>query len=148
VRSIKLLFNECLGKPVVLTGLKSLIEATTTVKFEFAHLQDYYEQGVKDKDFIPEMASHGWIMVTADRGGRRRRRRDDVLPFLCRQFGMTHILIGATIHAKPQREKAIALATVWEDIVNEVATSREGSRWILRAGPAPHHHPFLEFREQ
>lgn len=143
---IRLLFDECLGKPVVMGGLSAAVASTSSLRVELAHLQDFYEKGIADQIWVPAKAAEGWILISADRSGGSGRGRENVLPQLCRQFRMTHILLGHTIHQKKQLEKLAAILAVWHDIVERVSASQRGSRWVLRAGPAPQHRPYLEYR--
>jgi hypothetical protein len=98
--------------------------------FEFKHIKDYYKEGIKDNDWIPQLGKEGgWIVISGDRA--KRANKGGKLPELCKQHGITHVLLSSTLHQKKAHEKLAALALIW----NEIAALHEvplGTRFILR----------------
>ena len=124
--SIKLLFDECLGKPLLKDVQKLL--AWDDPPPEFGHLLDYFTQGVCDSVWIPLVAKDGWVIITADRAKKSKKIK---LPEICLNFKITHILLTGSIVRLKQSQKANAIIAVWEDI-KKCPTAPKGSRFNLQ----------------
>jgi hypothetical protein len=107
------------------------------------HVLDYYSQGTPDSVWIPELAKEDWTIISADRA---RRAGGPKLPLLCRQFGVTHILLSGKIHCQPQFQKIVSVATVWDDIVATRDAPR-GTQFILRLSSSKNPRPILLSKE-
>jgi hypothetical protein len=135
--SLKLLFDECIGEPVM-KHLASLV-ATGPVQAEFLHVRRLLLEGIPDSEWVPKIAANGWIVISADRGKRNRReRRDEKLPYLCRLHSITDVLLSASVHQYSNFDKGRAILAVWDEIA-ALPAQPAGSRWSLRkAGTTGH----------
>jgi hypothetical protein len=126
---IKLLFDECVGKPVMerlATWLAAAPEKTL-----LGHILDYQRQGTHDEVWVPQVATEGWVVITADRGRRGKRSKGEKLPILCRSFGITHVMLSSSIHNRSGFEKCQAILAVWPEIV-KLPAAPKGSGHLLR----------------
>jgi hypothetical protein len=123
---LKLLFDECLGKPAVV-ALGALLAASGRAA-ELSHVLDYQSQGVPDQLWIPRLAPDEWIILTADRGKRCKGQK---LALVCQQFSVTHVMLSAAIHHKKTLDKVSAVLHVWSEI-ERLPTEPKGSGFSLR----------------
>jgi hypothetical protein len=121
---VKLLLDECLGRPLVVDINKMLSWDTPIPTIH--HLTNYFKPGELDPDWIPKVASEGWIILTADRG----RKGKDKLPSICLAYKVTHILMGSSVMKMKQYQKANAIISIWEKI-KECNRVPRGSRFIM-----------------
>ena len=120
----RFLFDECLGKPSV-AQLQASLRSTPNC----AHLCDFFASGTLDNDWIPQIATEGgWIVITSDAG--RKTNKGGKLPRLCKEFGITHVILTAALHRKPAAEKVAALVLAW-DRIEALAAEPAGSRFKL-----------------
>ena len=88
----RLMFDECVGKPAM-----EEIQRTISLSLdeaEFKHVLDFQRQGVLDEDWIPRIAREGdWVVITADRGRRGSAKKGEKLPVVCKQQGVTHVVL-------------------------------------------------------
>ncbi|MBP3954006.1 hypothetical protein J8F10_01670 [Gemmata sp. G18] len=92
---------------------------------------DYFSQGIKDGDWIPQLAAEGgWVVISSD--GAKQSGRGDKLPDLCRAFGITHIVLSPSLHSKRASEKSGAIANLWTQIESAVSAAVPGTRFVLR----------------
>lgn len=117
-----------MGRPAI-SSLATLVDISSE-PVELAHVLDFYAQGTPDEEWIPAIASKGWIVVTADRG-KRSSRGGEKLPMLCRQWRVTHAVMSAKIHAMKSIEKIRCLLEVWDDLV-ALQHAPRGSRHSIR----------------
>lgn len=111
---------------------------------EFFHLMEYVKSGTRDSVWVPQRASEGWILITADSARKAKGLgRENNLARLCRQHRITHVVLGPSIHRMKQFDKMRAILTVWDDL-KKVAEASPGSRFMLVKGPK---NPMLEKRE-
>jgi hypothetical protein len=126
---VKLLLDECLGRPIVADMNKMLSWDSPTPTIH--HLTYYFIPGTKDPDWIPKVKSEGWIILTQDKGEKGR----DKLPQICAHYKITHIIMGkAVLHLK-QNQKANAIISVWEQI-KDCNSAPPGTRFRLRLNHA------------
>jgi PIN domain-containing protein len=132
---IKLLVDECLGRPLTqeIQRLLSWDEPAPTIH----HLFDYFQSGIKDPVWIPKVKDEGWMILTSDRGKKGRHK----LPHICAHYKITHILMSKSVLNLKQYQKANAIVSVWEQI-KECDTAPKGSRFRLRLNHA--HRPIIE----
>lgn len=132
---LKLLFDECVGRAVLpkITEFLGISENPP----ELSHVLQFQEQGVHDEDWIPQIAEERWIVVTADRGRRGKQSKGEKLPLVCRQFGVTHVMLSSSIHHKSNFDKIRILLEVWPGIIDLVNAPR-GSGYLLRLTTAGH----------
>jgi hypothetical protein len=121
---IKLLFDECLGKPMI-EALKHLVPGDPILM----HLCDGFAAGTYDNVWIPKIAQEGWIVVSSDRG--RKRTKGGKLPEVCKEFKVSHILFSTSLHKRSSRDKVAALTLVWNQI-QEIPNKPPGSRFDLQ----------------
>jgi hypothetical protein len=130
-RKLKLLFDECLGKPVV-EKLGELLTRLVEEPVELRHLLDLQPPGTKDQIWVPKIAGGDWIVISTDRGKKNKGAK---LPLVCQRFGVTHVLFSAAVHRRTSREKIEAILEVWPDLA-KVADAPRGSRYLLMLTPA------------
>jgi hypothetical protein len=123
---IKLLFDECLGKPL-LEDIKQLL-SWDEPKPVINHILDYFKSGICDSEWIPQVADGGWIIITSDRGKNSNRNK---LPGICLHYKITHILLSVSVLKLKQNQKANAIISVWEDI-KKSNEAPKGSRFLLQ----------------
>lgn len=126
-RTLKFLFDECLGKPLV-DQLRTLCGESAD---RFASILDRQAEGVADEEWIPLLAAEGdWIVLSADRG--KIVTRGAKLPNLCREYKITHVLLSAKVHRQPAMVKLHIFATIWPKLVEKVESAEPGERFVLR----------------
>ena len=132
--SLRLVFDENIGRPLVM-ALAGLLRFAADPP-EIKHLLEITEMyGAKDNEWIPKLASGGWIVVSADHG----RKGGAKLPLLCRQHRITHVLLSPALCNEKQLVKALALLSVWPRLL-ELPAKPAGSRFVLVKGS---HHAVL-----
>ena len=127
---VKLLFDENIGKPLTdaIAGLLRFYDP----KPEILHILDLMKTcGVRDETWVPVIANQNWMVITADRG---RQGSGRPLPWICKDFKVTHILFSGTLHNQRQFERARAIITLWPEIV-QAYKGPKGVEYLLQAGP-------------
>lgn len=126
--TIKLLFDENIGKPLVDAMLPLLSKYRDPPVVE--HLLDLLgRHGEKDKVWIPKLAEESWLVISADRG----KKGGSKLPLLCAHHKVSHVLIKGKLHNVRQFEKARAIIVVWPSLV-DACTKPKGTRFLLTWG--------------
>jgi hypothetical protein len=127
----KLIFDECLSAPI-LESLKSFLQ-TAGVSLTFKGIVEHQRSGVTDKDWIPKIALEGgWVVISSDRGKRRGGEPpDEKLPFLCRKFRVTHVLLSGSIHSEKAFVKGQAIVAVWRELLTVTSATR-GTRFQIK----------------
>jgi len=123
---IRLLFDECLGKPL-LRDIEKLL-SWDRPKPTISHLLDYFQAGTCDSVWIPKVAQDGWVILTSDRAKRSTHAK---LPNICLEYQITHILMGPSILHLKQSQKANAIVALWEDI-KKCNDAPKGTRFTMR----------------
>lgn len=125
IKPFKLLFDECLGKPLVdrINGLVSLESEPSTL----AHLCDKFAPGTCDSIWLPKVAEEGWTIITSDRGKNGRVK----LPDICLRLSITHVLLGPSVLHKKQGEKAILIVEAWRKMKDACMRAPSGTRFQL-----------------
>ena len=126
MEEIKILIDENIGKPIT-KAIASLLLYHFS-KPIIKHIQDFYEEGITDDIWIPQIALEKWIIVTADRAKKYGGAK---LPSICKKFNVNHILISGRLHNEKQFEKARAIITVWPQILT-IPDEPAGTRFALR----------------
>ena len=128
----KLLFDECVGKPLVEMLRELLAMAVEENHAEVQHILDIYnQQGTKDDDWIPFIGSHGYIVITQDLG----RSAGAKLPKLCVDYGITHVLLSPSMGRRKKLEKLLSILSVWYDLIG-LAGEAPGSRFQIEPNGA------------
>ncbi len=97
---------------------------------KFVHICDYFHEGIRDGEWIPRLAAEGgWVVISSD--GAKQSGKGDKLPDLCREYGIPHVVLSATLHAKSSRDKAAAITAMWAQIAT-VVDAPPGTRFQLR----------------
>jgi hypothetical protein len=122
---IRILFDENFGKPVVAKFLDWYEEE----KVEIAHIFQFAKSGETDDVWIPRLATGGWLLITTDRA---KRCGGPKLPDLCRDHGVSHVLVGATIQKAKQFERVRAILAVWPRVILAAKYPTKGTRFSLR----------------
>jgi hypothetical protein len=127
--SARLLFDECIGKPIVVCFGRLLELAHDDEKAELTHVLDFQKQGIWDEVWVPQIKSEGRIVITGD-GGRGGVSKGEKLPRLCARYGITHVILSPKMHVRKSFRKMISVLSVWHQIItlNEVDP---GSRHFL-----------------
>ncbi len=134
---MKLLFDENIGWPIVraLAGLLAYFDPRPEVK----HLLEFTQrQGIPDSQWISQLEGEHWMVITGDRGSRGS---GTPLPRICRDAGITHVIIRGRLNNLRQWERARALIVLWPDLVRAYE-GPEGREFRLKKGPGKH--PVLE----
>lgn len=126
-QALRLLFDDCLSKHAV-QALKTLTDFSDGA-VQVTHLVDLSLSGELDDDWIPRIATEGWIVVTTDRG---RKNRGGKLPLICRRCNVTHVMLSAAIHKRNTFEKLRAIFDVWPSLLTASAGTR-GAGYLLQA---------------
>lgn len=98
-----------------MTGLASLLQ-TIGEDVDFSHIVDRQLAGVRDEDWIPQIADDGWIVITADRGKRKKSGTGERLPIICERFGVTYAAFSRSISQKNTSFKIRALHSVFPEL--------------------------------
>ena len=133
---LRVMFDENMGRPLVraLSKLLAFHDPPPVVM----HLIDFeHHQGADDRVWIPKLVDDGWVVVSSDRG---RKKRYAQLPTICQKLRVTHFLFSGALHNSKQFEKARAVITLWPRIV-EAATDARGKRYLMQKGRL---HPVLK----
>lgn len=85
-----------LGKPAV-SSLHTLGQ-TRVPKAAFTHFLDKFESSTPDREWLNELASEGYLIITADRARRGGGGAGNKLTNLCRELSITHVLVTHSIH--------------------------------------------------
>ncbi len=142
---IRLLFDECVGKPLV----ERLAQDLSTDEIEIKHILDFQGQGIKDQDWLPRIADDkrvAWIVITGDQG--RKSTPADKLPSICQVLEITHVMLSSTIHTSDSATKEAAIRAVWPQLVSLADTAPKGSAWVIRRAGTPPHDPVLVRKPQ
>ncbi|MFM9965941.1 MAG: hypothetical protein ACKV2Q_32570 [Planctomycetaceae bacterium] len=126
---LKLLFDECLGKPhiEILKSLVSLEAADSRPIVE--HLLSIQDQGVLDEVWVPRVAHENWILMTSDKS-RFKKGKGEPLPRLCVKHRITHVLLSPTVGQRRAFEKMLTIISVWYRIL-ELSKEPRGSRFMI-----------------
>jgi len=124
-----LLFDECIGRPAVRQLAVFIKELNADPIPEIRHILEFQEEGLRDEEWIPRMAGAGWTVVTADRG-KGGIRGGEKLPRICAKLGVTHILLGPSIHSQKSADKILSILAVWPQII-DIARNKPGTRWRI-----------------
>lgn len=127
-KKLRLMFDECVGKPVV-DALPGLLQFSDH-EFELSHVLEKQQQGVWDETWIPQLATEGWIVITGDRGRRGGKKKGEKFPIVCQQNGITHVMLGPSLHSQSNFTKAQAIVQVWNHIA-QLPDAPPGSAYLL-----------------
>lgn len=115
-QATRFLFDECLGRPVVERQIKDSLRLYGS-DAELAHLFSKFPMGAKDTEWIPAIAQEGgWIVVTADRG--KHSKKDEKLPYICREFGVSHVMLSSGLHRRTMYYKYLAISSCWSALLD------------------------------
>jgi hypothetical protein len=114
----------------MLAKLKPLLD-TASVQVQLAHVTTYLRKSIPDDEWIPRIASEGWIVITADRGNVGRRKTGRKLPELCVEFKVTHVLVSPRIGQMSGFDKARHIVNTWPQML-ALADAPRGSRFRMR----------------
>jgi hypothetical protein len=127
---IKLIFDECLSRPIV-EALRPFLEKSG-VSLKTESVVETQRSGIADKVWIPKIAAEGgWIVISADRGKSNREKFSEKLPYLCRAHRVTHVLLSARVHELTLFAKGQALVAVWAEFL-KVKSAVAGTRFMLK----------------
>ena len=113
---IRFLFDECLGRPVVERQIVDSLKLYGA-DADVTHLCSKFPPGTKDIKWIPAIAQEGgWVVVTADRG--KHSKKDEKLPYICRDFGVTHVTLSCGLHRRNMYYKYLAISSCWPALLD------------------------------
>ncbi len=122
---LKILIDENIGQPITVS-LANLL-TWHVLKPEVKHIQEFYEKGTPDDEWIPQLSKDNWIIISTDRG---QKYGGPKLPTICKKLNISHILISASLHKEKQFEKARAIVYVWPEIIG-IPNDPPGTRYSL-----------------
>lgn len=126
----KLLFDECVGRPLV-DELRRLSIGLDTEGVEIEHVLNLQFGSTNDDQWIPEIASEGWIIVTGDRGKRQKSGRGAKLPIVCAEYGVTHVVLSTAVNSFNTQRKFQAIVDHWEELI-ELRNATPGSTFQIQ----------------
>lgn len=124
----KFLFDECIGRPHI-DRLKQFVEIDGDDAPEISHILEFQEPGVWDEEWIPQVASERWIIITQDLG-RKGKSKGNPLPTLCSSLKITHVLLSPRVNRRKSFDKMLTVLSVWRELI-ELADAPPGSRWMI-----------------
>lgn len=130
--AVRLFFDENIGSRIY-KAIVELLKFNKNVNIETAHLVlDYHGQGQWDESWTPKLKDEEWIVISADRG-RKGSKKGAPLPIICKENGITHVLISGKLHKRQQFEKACAIIEAREKLFS-LGDEPKGSCWLLQMG--------------
>ncbi|HEX4793259.1 MAG TPA: hypothetical protein VH370_05680 [Humisphaera sp.] len=80
------------------------------------HALEFFKQGSgDDRDWARIVKENGWFPITADRG---MSNKGEKLPRILKELGIVHVSFSGAVNRLPVRDKVLALAACWLDIVD------------------------------
>lgn len=132
----KLLFDECVGQPAIAL-VAQLVARGGGEKPRISHLFELAPPGTRDEVWIPQIASEGWTVITADGGRTPNKNRGQKLTHLCNFYEVTHIVLSPAVHGRVSFEKLLTILSVWYELLAIAADpARRGSRYSLEPVPS------------
>lgn len=125
----RILFDECISKPAAMHLAAFFERDKGDFKAEIGHLFDLGLGGQWDEVWIPKIADQGWIVISADRG-MGGIKKGQPFPRVCLQYGVTHILLTQSVHARTMFDKILTLMSLWHEILT-LRLVPGGSRYRL-----------------
>lgn len=129
VSRAKILFDECLGMPMV-EALKTALSLGPD-EAELAHVIPMGFGGVHDDVWIPQIAADGWIVVTCDRG-THQTDKGKKLPDVCREKNVTYVALSRALAKRTTPFKMAAILSVWDQILADVHEAPRGTGFQIR----------------
>lgn len=130
-RPVRLLFDECVGRPVV-ARLMDFVGPAAPPGFEIHHVLDLAPSGTRDEDWLPPLKDGGWTVISADGARTPNRNRGKKLPRLCVEYGVTLVLLSPKVHGRKSFDKVRTIISVWDRLVEIAADeSCRGRRYML-----------------
>ncbi len=106
---IRFLFDVCYS-----TGLRDELQQFYSIDyplFEYHHVVDNYSPSTDDRSWLqPLKDKKDWIVITKDAG---RDTSTERLPIICRELGITHVGLTATLINAGYTSQKLALTSVW-----------------------------------
>lgn len=110
--------------------MMAALKKATHETAQFTHILELYGQGAKDNEWIPTCAAEGgWIVISGDRA--KRNNPGGKLPLLCREKGVTHVILSAAAHQLRVADKLSLLQLMWPQIT-ETPKAKPGTRFKLQ----------------
>ena len=110
------LFDECLSHLVVERQIRDWAQLYGG-EVEVAHLFGKFSTGTPDREWLGALNNEGgWTVISADRG--THSKKDERLPLICRELGVTHVTISAALHRRSMAFKALAIETCWPALID------------------------------
>jgi hypothetical protein len=85
------------------------------VTSEIAHLLERFPPGMRDTEWIPQIAVEGWIVVSCDRGSHSKA--GEKLPQLCAEYGVSHVVMSRGMSNRTMHFRMLAVQSLWAEIV-------------------------------
>ncbi len=121
----KFMFDECIGLPIM-----QRLDELVTAPHDFSHVCLKFKSGIPDHEWIPVLGKDGgWLVITGDRA--RKSNRGGKLPRLCKQYGITTLILSPKLAQKRSAEKLGCLLSMWEEII-ALHQKPAGSQFQLR----------------
>ena len=110
----------CIGKPHVQCPTDLASFELDDDQPEITHILDFRNQVIWDEE---------WILVTGDRG-RRRREKGEPLPRVCVREGVTHVILSAAVQCRKSFSKMLTVLSVWYELMT-LQNEPTGSRFVV-----------------
>ncbi|WP_425615712.1 hypothetical protein NA78x_005642 [Anatilimnocola sp. NA78] len=133
------MFDANIGKPMI-DELARILESQSAQEHELAevvHVFDFQaslgmgEEGVWDEHWIKQAGEQGYTVIASDRG-KGGVSKGKKLPRLCEEYGITHVLLGESIHRRRKFSKLLSILSVWHELV-DIAREEPGKRYFMEA---------------
>ena len=131
VRSARLLFDECVGLPIV-ERLREFVLPASPTGLEIRHILDLAPSGIRDEVWLPTLKGAGWTVISADGGRKPNRKRGKKLPRLCIEYGVTLVILSPRVHMRRSFDKIRTILSVWDQLIEiAIDESSQGRRYML-----------------
>ncbi len=119
---MKYFLDNCLS-PKYAAMLTALSEPGTDV----VALRHYYPVNEKDKEWIPEVGTNGWILITKDRKQRSKPEERRALV----ENSVTAFYLAKSFDSQPLMEVAWRLVKYWTKITMMAEAAKKGTLFLV-----------------
>lgn len=132
----KLLFDECVGAPLVV-HMRGVIGLPTDIVL--AHVIPMGFGSMNDDVWIPKIATDGWLVVTNDRGSRKKAGKGEKLPIVCAAYRVSYVALSPTVGDYNSLDKYRVIMEMWDSLVACTQAPRGTAFTLKRTSDKWHH---------